>query len=248
MHKGLLVFLLSSFCQLAWGGTISSPKLSEVISRSYLLSASALVYFNPQERAPNPRSLTAVFYNLNTIYTYMGAQEQPAALAQPLAAIKSILDRLEALPPSQRESYPELVLQLLSEQQKLSQGAEELYVEQHDPSDSVGLAFNRQSNDLAKLLLDYQLRHYPEMSSSALVLSPAELQALVDTIEQRFSRLINEHAEHAEALSKINAQYRFVRGQVLQRKEHLHTGVEFYLSRAVLDLYDLAGSLAVSPH
>lgn len=242
MRKSVLVLLLSAFCQLAWGG-ISSPKLSEVISRSYLLSASALVYFNPQERSPNPRSLTAVFYNLNTIYTYMGAQEPPPALAQPLAAIKSILDRLEALPHTQREKYPELILQLLIEQQRFSQGAQERYVEQRAADDSVGFAVNTQSNDLAKLLLDYQLRHYPGMESSALVLSPAEFQTLVDTIDQRFSRLISEHAEHSEALGKVRAQYRFVRGQVLQRKGHLHTGVEFYLSRAVLDLYDLSASL-----
>ena len=126
--------------------------------------------------------------------------------------------------------------QLLSEQQKLRQGAEEMYVDQRDPRDATGIAYTSQSNDLAKLLLDYQLRHYLDIGYRALVPSPEELQALVDAIDQRFSHLISEHAEHAEALLKINAQYRFVRGQVLQSKEDLQTGVEFYLSRAVLDL------------
>lgn len=112
-----------------WGSSISPPRLSEIVSRIYLLSASALAYFNPQDRSPNPRSLTAILYNLHTIYTYMEAQEQPQVLTQPLAASKSILDRLEVLPHSERKRYPELMRQLLSEQQKLRQGAEEMYVD-----------------------------------------------------------------------------------------------------------------------
>ena len=243
MRKSLLVFLLWSLGQPAWSDSLSSQKLNEVGSRSYLLSASALMYFNPQEPSPNQRSLNAVFHHLSMLETYMASLQHPPTLTQPLAEMRSIFTQLEALPLTQRERYPELLQQLLIEHQKLRLAAADAYAEARVSSDSAGLMLNAQSHDLAGLLLDYQLRHYPKIGASEQILPTSELQALAESIDQRFDRLIIEHAEHAEALGKINAQYRFVRTQVLQGKGHLHGGVEFYLTRAVLDLHELAATL-----
>ncbi|MNG10067.1 hypothetical protein D3C84_935170 [compost metagenome] len=59
-------------------------------------------------------------------------------------------------------------------------------------------------------------------------------------IDQRFETLRAERAEQAEALARIRGNYQFVRAQLLQDKGRAHGGVEFYLSRAVADLDELA--------
>ena len=101
MRTTALLFLLYLMSPLTWADGRSAQQLSEVgsRSRSRMLCASAMVYFNPQERSPDPRSLTAVFHHLNSLETHVLQLGQPELLAQPMRA--------------QRERYPELVRQLL---------------------------------------------------------------------------------------------------------------------------------------
>ncbi|UTN35949.1 hypothetical protein [Pseudomonas sp. UBA7530] len=45
-------------------------------------------------------------------------------------------------------------------------------------------------------------------------------------------------------LTKVRGSYRFVRGELQQENSRAQGGAEFYLSRAVLDLDELAMTLA----
>ena len=82
MRAKMLMGLLCLLSSLAWGDDRSLQQLSELGSRSQLLCASALLYFNPDEREPDPRGLTAVFYHLQSIETTIVQLGQPAVLSQ----------------------------------------------------------------------------------------------------------------------------------------------------------------------
>ncbi|MNY63977.1 hypothetical protein D3C86_2010130 [compost metagenome] len=87
------------------------------------------------------------------------------------------------------------------------------------------------------------MHRYPLPDKADFALTPAQLQALDAAIEQRFDSLLAEHSAHAEVLVKVRGNYRFVRAELQQRKGRAPGGAEFYLSRAVLDLDELALTL-----
>lgn len=241
MRTPMLLCLLYLMSPLAWGDARSAQQLSEVGSRSRLLCASAMVYFDPQERSPDPRSLTAVFHHLNTLETRVVQLGQPDLLAQPLRALKGLFAELDNLPRAQHERYPELVRQLLIAHRQLQQAADSYARAQPGLVAAAPVQpLNALSQSLASLLLDYQLRRYPLPDKTGFALTPAQVQALDSAIEQRFDGLLVEHSTHAEVLAKIRASYRFVRTELQQDKGRAQGGAEFYLSRAVLDLDELA--------
>ncbi|SDH89231.1 hypothetical protein SAMN05216603_11618 [Pseudomonas benzenivorans] len=241
MRTTVLLCLLYLMSPLVWGDGRSAQQLSEVGSRSRLLCASAMVYFNPQERAPDPRSLSAAFYHLNTLETHVLQLGQPDPLAQPLRAMKRLFSELDRLPRAQRERYPLLVRQLLEQHRLLQQAAAEYYA--RAGAASAAQPLNAQSQALSRLLLDYQLRLYPMSEKTDFALAPAQLQALDGAIEQGFAGLLATYAAHAELLAKIRSSYRFVHAELQQGKGRAQSGAEFYLSRAVLDLDELAMTL-----
>lgn len=93
-------------------------------------------------------------------------------------------------------------------------------------------------------MLDYQLRRYPLPDKADFTLTPTQWQELDTAIEQRFDSLLAKHSAHTEVLAKIRNNYQFVRTELQQKKGRTHGGAEFYLSRAVLDLDELAMTLA----
>ena len=244
MRTTVLLCLLYLLCPPAWGDGRSAQQLSEVGSRSRLLCASAMVYFNPQVRAPDPRSLSAAFYHLNTLETHVLQLGQPDPLAQPLRAMKRLFSELDRLPRDQRERYPQLVRQLLVQHRHLQQAADEQYARASAAASVQSL--NDQSQALSRLLLDYQLRLYPLPEKTDFTLAPAQLQALDGSIEQGFSSLLATYAAHAEVLAKVRSSYRFVHAELQQGNGRAQGGAEFYLSRAVLDLDELAMTLVAA--
>lgn len=216
--------------------TRTPQQLSELTSRSRLLCASALLYFDPQQRSPDPRSLTAVYYHLNTLETLVLQLGQPAALQAPLAALKGTFASLDRLPPEAGASYPALIEQLLQQQRQL-----QLAAEVAGQGDSL---LQRQSRDLAELLLDYQVRHYHWPHVRTELLERDRRERLDVDVRQRFTRMEQELPQHADALRAIARHYQFVRSQLLSPARGSGGGAEFYLSRAVLDLDELAASLA----
>ena len=236
MRRTVLPYLLCLLCLDARAGSETVRQLHELDSHSQLLCASAMLYFDPRERDPDPRSLTAVFHHLNTLETDVLQLTQPAELAQPLGSMRSIFNELDGLPRSQRQRYPELIARLLEQRRKLGEAA----VRELGQPGMTAQPFGELSRDLASLLLDYQLRHYP-LPQKVVWLLPAErLAELDDAIEQRFDLLQGQYHQQAAALAKIRGNYRFVRRQLQQGGSEGNGGAEFYLSRAVLDLDELA--------
>ncbi|WP_271411502.1 hypothetical protein [Pseudomonas sp. Q1-7] len=245
MQKKSLLFLLCLVCPLVWGDGRSAGQLSELRSRSQLMCASAMVYFNPAERTPDPRGLSATFGHLNTMEAYVVQLGQPEALVQPLRAMKKVFETLDRLPPSERQRYPELIQQLLGHQQQLQQAASAAYA--GAGPDLAAAELGAQSQALSTLLLDHQVRLYPLPQKGGLTLTPEQAKALDQMIEQRFEALLARHVEHAEVLSKAKANYLFVRPQLQQVASGGNAGsggAEFYLSRAVIDLDELALAVA----
>ncbi|MDG1580404.1 hypothetical protein [Pseudomonas sp. GOM6] len=221
---------------------LRAQQLSEIASRSRLLCASALLYFDPQQRTLDPRGLTAAYYHLNSLETLVLQLGQPAALQQPLLALKDSFNRLDRLPPSERARYPQLLEPLLSQQRSLLQAleGEEGAVQGSPP---VVNLLQRQSLDLARLLLDYQMRHYPWPQTRSDLLTAAQRQQVDQAVGQRFGRLEQALPEQAAALRSIRRHYQFVRNPLQSNVRSTSGGAEFYLSRAVLDLNELAANL-----
>lgn len=219
--------------------------LSELGARGQLLCASALLYFNPAERAPDPRSLTAVYHHLHSLQILVLQLGQPPALVEPLAAMQRSFAKLDALPRQQRQAYPQLLEQLLGQQLALQQAAAQVLAQASvvaEPATSAQL-LGQQSLDLASLLLDYQIRHYPWPSGVPAAFAQVSPQALDQVLEARFAQLRLLLPEHAETLAKIRSSYLFVRPLLQEPGARGQGGAEFYLSRAVLDLDELAASL-----
>ncbi|MCY1282948.1 hypothetical protein D9M68_432910 [compost metagenome] len=240
MRTKLLMCVLCLLSSLAWGDDRSAQQLSELGSRSQLLCASALLYFNPQEREPDPRGLPAVFYHLQSLDTTIVQLGQPAKLVQPLRVMQRLFAELDGLPRSQRQRYPQLVQELLQQQHKLRQAAVELQAPLSPAEVETRLPLNAQSNALASLLLDYQLRHYPLPEQTQPPMSAEALQALDRSIVQGFDALLTNYPAHVEELRKIKSSYQFVRSELQQSTSQTHGGAEFYLGRAVTDLDELA--------
>ncbi|WP_044870984.1 hypothetical protein [Pseudomonas sp. LFM046] len=242
MRKWLLLFCLLS--PLTWGSEQDARNLGELSSHSRLLCASAMVYFNPQEREPDPRALSATFYHLNTLSRLVVQLGNPEALQSPVQAMEKLFKTLDGLPRDQASRFPELVGQLLEQERRLEHAAQALSAGlKQDPAGDPGAPFNAQSQALASLLLDYQLRAYPLPNKLDFALPEAQAARLDADIEQRFDQLLADHPDHADVLGKARTNYRFVRAQLQQGGGRTHGGAEFYLSRAVVDLDELAVSL-----
>ncbi|MNN04840.1 hypothetical protein D3C81_1175780 [compost metagenome] len=205
-----------------------------------------MLYFDPKDRTPDPRQLTSVFQHLRTLQTDVQQLGQPPELAGPVQAMQQVFGKLEGLPLARRQEYPLLVRQLLVHQRELQQAAGAAYAgEQAElPAEASAALFGAQSRALASFLLDYQLRHYPVTDKEQWLLSAEQLRTLDLDIEERFALLSQTHAEHAAVVDKIRANYQFVRGQLQQAKGRGQGGAEFYLSRAVTDLDELALTVA----
>ena len=226
----------------------SALQLSELDSRSQLLGASAMLYFHPKDRTPDPRLLTSVFHHLQTLKTDVQQLGQPPELARAVQAMQQVFSQLEDLPPVRRQEYPLLVRQLLVHQHALRKAASTAYArEQRAVSgEASALLFSEQSRALARYLFDYQLRHYPVTDKEQWLLTAEQLQALDQGIEERFGQMRQQYPEHADALGKLHASYQFVRAQVQKGDKRANGGAEFYLGRAVTDLDELAMAVAQS--
>ncbi|WP_052081052.1 hypothetical protein [Pseudomonas sp. ML96] len=236
MRRTVLPYLLCLFCLPVHADSQALRQLHELDSHSRLLCASAMLYFDPRERDPDPRLLTAVFHHLNTLETDVLQLGQPVELMQPLLAMQELFRELDGLPRSQRQRYPQLLARLLEQRRQLGEAVSREVGHMGAPAQ----LFGEQSRDLAALLLDNQLRHYPLPQREGWLLADEQLVALEGDIERRFDLLLAEQPTQAAALGKIRGSYRFVRRQLRQGTGESGGGAEFYLSRAVLDLDELA--------
>jgi hypothetical protein len=100
---------------------------------------------------------------------------------------------------------------------------------------------NRQSLDIASLLLHAQARSARVLGDHSLAYSEVEFSARDQAIEQGFTQLIVLLPEQAETLHKQRLAYRFVRQRLLDRDPGRVTGsLERYLAGIVMALDKLA--------
>jgi hypothetical protein len=100
---------------------------------------------------------------------------------------------------------------------------------------------NRQSLDIASLLLHAQARSARVLGDHSLAYSEVEFVARDQAIEEGFTELNNLLPEQAEALHKQRLAYRFVRQRLLDRDPGRVTGsLERYLAGIVMALDKLA--------
>lgn len=235
MRRNVLAYLFALLALSAQADSLSVRQLQALDSHSGLLCASALLYFDPREQAPDPRLVTAVFHHLTSLETDVLQLGQPPELVQPLAAMRRLFEQLDGLPRSDSRRYPELIGSLLEQRQQLREAADRRLAQS-----GMAEPFGEQSRTLANLLLDYQLRHYPLTQKNRWLLPVARLSELDGEVEQRFEQLQSQYPGQLQALTKVRSSYRFVRPQLQQDGGAGSGGAEFYLSRAVLDLDELA--------
>lgn len=228
--------LLPAEAQVSLG---DAQLLSEVGSRGQLLSASALLYFNPALRTADPRSLTAAYYHLNTLSSHVQQLGQPSALARPLQAIQRSFAELDGLSRKEQQRYPALLEALLLQQRQLQQAAGEAYADAGLSEPTALSLLHQQSQDLASLLLDHQVRQYPWPNGAPVPLLGARVQVLDQRVAQRFTQL-QVAEEQQKLLTTAQRNYQFVRPMLIDTQAGGQGGAEFYLTRAVLDLDELA--------
>ncbi|CAD5107439.1 hypothetical protein [Zestomonas carbonaria] len=225
---------------LACGEASDAQRLNELGSRSRLLCASAMAYFDPREREPDSRGLTTVYHQLMTLETLVVQLGSPESLRRPLLTMKGLFETLEGLPRQQAAQFPPLVRQLLVAGGTLRQAAEATAAGL--PDEPWAGELGAQSQAIATLLLDYQLRGYPLPEPQPFALGTDEVRRLDAEVGQRFERLQARYPQRAGELGKIDNTYRFVRSQLREGNGRLSGGAGFYLARAISDLDELAAA------
>ena len=245
MRSGLflLFIFLTSFAR---ADVLYLQYMHEASTRSYLLCSSAMVYFNPQDRAPDPRSLTAYFDNLNTLNTKVTQLGQPPELTTPLRSMEQVFMDLDGTPRSRSSKYPAKIRELLLINQQMQTDLATMYKAELAATPSALVMLNDQSKSIAGLLMDYQLRRYPLPDKEGLLIPEAQLAEIDAAIEERFSLLMKKYPDRVAILDKVRKNYMFVRTQLLQAKGRPNGGAEFYITRSVTDLNELALEIALS--
>lgn len=167
------------------------------------------MYFDAQERAPDPRHLAA----------YRGALSRLAGLTgelgQPLAEISALLSELERLPRSEEPLYPARLIALLGAHERLESQAAQHYRQLAAEVPAPVQLLHRQSQALGRLLLQAQARRARVLGAYSVALSAAQFAAVDEGINQGFAALLAALKEYAERLQKQQRSFRFVRGQLL---------------------------------
>ena len=242
------LFLIAAFCcSFAQADILIIQHLNEIRTNSNLYAASSMVYFNPKDRTPDPRTLQAAFAALNLMDTKVRQVNSPADMDAMLVEMNSIFMELDKTKRSQSAVYPERVLRILQLNKEMQAAVDKAYDAEMKATPSPVAMLNKQSEDLSALLMDYQLRRYPldDQQKAPFAMDPDQLPALNEKIDSDFQTLISKHPANADYLEPAYKNYRFVRKQLLQSKGRPNGGAEFYMTRTIVDLNDLGSTLAV---
>lgn len=242
--RSALLFILAFCCSFARADIQSIQYLHEVSNNAYLFTASMMVYFNPKDRTPDERSLTAAFGAINVMDTKVTQLGNPPEMRKPLDEMNSIFLTLEKTKRAQSAIFPEKIQRVLQLNKQLQDAVAKSYNAEMTANPSPMGLLNEQSQTIAHLLMDYQLRRYPLEDKTAFALDPAQLPVIDQQIDENFVLLIKKYPANADYLEPAYKNYRFVRKQLLQSKGRPNGGAEFYITRTVIDLDDLALQLA----
>jgi hypothetical protein len=242
--RSALLLILAFCCSFARADIQSIQYLHEVSNNAYLFTASMMVYFNPKDRTPDERSLTAAFGAINIMDTKITQLGNPPEMRKPLDEMNSIFLTLEKTKRAQSAIFPEKIQRVLELNKQLQDAVSKIYNAEMTANPSPMGLLNEQSQTIARLLMDYQLRRYPLEDKTAFALDPAQLPAIDKQIDENFVLLIKKYPANADYLEPAYKNYRFVRKQLLQSKGRPNGGAEFYITRTVIDLDDLATQLS----
>lgn len=241
--------LMKGAC-LAWlllasslvGATSPSQGYQQLRSQATLLAVNALLYFDADPRSqPDARHLTSLREAQQHLDLLAADLDPPPAIADSLASLDAWLDKLQALPREAAPRYPQFLIGLLDSRAKLDQQAAAAYQQMQGEVAASKQLLNRQSLDIADLLLHALARSARVLGDHSLVFVEAEFVARDRAIEQGFSELVKVMPEHADALEKQHWSYRFVRQRLLDRDPGRVTGaLERYLVGVVVGLDELA--------
>lgn len=226
------------------GATAPSQQYQQLRSQATLLAVNALIYYDAQPDArPDRRHLAA----LQEAQQYLDALalelNLPSDIGDSLASINARLDKLQALSRADAPRYPQLLIGLLDTRVQLDQQAADAYQQTADRLPPATRLLNRQSVDIASLLLHAQARSARVLGDHSLVFAEAEFVARDQAIQQGFDELSSLLPEQAGVMHKQLLAYRFVRKRLLDRDPgQVIGGLERYLASVVVELDRLAAA------
>ncbi len=222
--------------------------LHEIRTRSYLLCSSAMLYFSPEIKSPDPRALASNYDSLMLLATRTVQLGQPPFMVETQRNMQGLMTTLERISRTDAGQYPEKVMHLLKLQRQADTWADEQYRQLGGSTSEATRELHQQSLDMARMLLNYQARSYPLPAGGFVGMGDAELEAQDRVINERFDRLIEQRGEFAKTFEGIRKNYRFVRAQLLGNNAHRSSGgIEFYLTRSIIDMDELAIQLLATP-
>lgn len=219
-----------------------AQQYQQLRSQATLLAVNALLYFDADPRLqPDARHLTSLREAQQRLDALAVELELPAAIGDSLASLNAWLDGLQALSRDEAPRYPQLLIGLLDSRAQLDRQAAANYQQGQDQLSPAARLLNRQSLDIASLLLHAQARSARVLGDHSLAFAETEFVARDRAIEQGFAELISILPEQADRLHKQRLAYRFVRKRLLDRDPGQVTGsLERYLAGIVVALDALA--------
>ncbi len=219
-----------------------SQQYQQLRSQSSLLAVNALLYFDADPRAqPDARHLSSLREAQQRLDALALQLELPMGMADSLASLNAWLDDLQALRRDDAPRYPQFLIGLLDSRAQLDRQSEIAYQQVQADLPPVVRLLNRQSLDIANLLLHAQARSARVLGDHSLAYSEVEFVARDQAIEEGFTELASLLPEQADRLHKQRLAYRFVRQRLLDRDPGRVTGsLERYLAGIVLALDEIA--------
>ncbi|CAN7313924.1 hypothetical protein LJR071_001603 [Pseudomonas sp. LjRoot71] len=241
MRAGILLMFWMLCSADTWADDQRLQFLHEIRTRSYLLCSSAMLYFNPAIKSPDPRALASNYDSLMRLHTRTVQLGQPSHMVEIQRSMQGLMKSLERMPRQDAGLYPEKLMHLLELQRQAESWADEQYRQQSGARFERARELHQQSLAMSHMLLNYQIRSYPLAAGSSVGMSDTQLEAQDSAINERFVQLIKRHEEFAKSFEAIHKNYRFVRGQLLSKSVHQPSGgIEFYLTRSIIDMDELA--------
>lgn len=240
---GCLAMVLLLASSLA-GAATPSQQYQQLRSQATLLAVNALIYYDAQPDArPDKRHLTALQGAQQCLDALALQLNLPTDIGDSLASLEAWLAKLQELPRDEAPRYPQLLVGLLDSRAQLDRQAAAAYQQVADELSPAMRLLNRQSLDIASLLLHAQARSARVIGDHSLAFAEAEFIARDQAIKQGFDELSRLLPEQAEALHKQRLAYRFVRKRLLHRDPgQVIGGLERYLAGIVVGLDDLAAT------
>jgi hypothetical protein len=219
-----------------------AQQYQQLRSQATLLAVNALLYFDADPRLqPDARHLTSLREAQQRLDVLAVELDLPPAIGDSLASLDAWLDGLQALSRDDAPRYPQLLIGLLDSRAQLDRQAAAAYQQAQDQLLPATRLLNRQSLDIASLLLHAQARSARVLGDHSLVFAEAEFVARDQAVEQGFAELSRLLPERADTLHKQRLAYRFVRKRLLDRDPgQVIGGLERYLAGIVVGLDELA--------